>query len=159
MEEYKDLGTTMRDGAGGAGCVVILAILLLVFFALGGGFETDAAPTITPTLDNDAALVHEVGQIVRPVVEAAADAVRADTQTAHATSTPVPPSEMVQLGRAWGWPGAFALVSCGSIAALAAVAVAWIWSKRPVAPQEPAPESEPVTGGVIVHNGTAPDEE
>jgi hypothetical protein len=105
---------------------------LLILFVVGvaslalAGRQNKSAPAPTP----DPLVI--LAQGITDIAEKATDA---DRQIAHATPTPEPtpvPSYEVQMGRAWGYPAALALIGCGGVAVLGVVLVLGIfaWDRR-----------------------------
>lgn len=103
-------------------------LIVLVLLLLSGNNQSPPEPTPTP---DDSAIDLAIADSIRVGNEAS----RVDTQTAHATPTPEPtpvPSDAVQMGRAWGPPGAIALVGVCGLSVLGLVAILFIlaWDRR-----------------------------
>lgn len=105
----------LKNALQGCLLVVVFGCLGLLIIAVP---TTAPEPTPTPTVmsDSSAAVVREVGVIVQPIVDASANAVRADTSAAH------PPSTADE----WG-PTLTALCVVGMVtSAVVIVAIVWI---------------------------------
>lgn len=110
--------------------MLLTGTLLIVLVLILLPENNQSTPEPTPTPDDSA-----IDLAIADSIYAGNEAVRSDTQTAHATPTPEPtpvPSNEVQMGRAWGVPGAIALVGMCAFSALALVAILFIlaWDRR-----------------------------